>query len=185
MTNLDCEKMLYPDEVLIWSGSPITGISKGRIVYQFVLAFFVLLLTGLYLLTPKEYIIGKGGLMLDALHRITLIILDCSAIFLIVEPYIEKRMRMSTTFILTNKRIITVIKDKKRETKITKKLVLHYWNTENKTVAIGLNTKSLLLKWSYSPLTDYLFWSMNMYPHYLYGIEFQVYKKIQNLIESA
>ena len=184
MTNFDCEKILHHNEELIWSGNPIAGTSSLRIVFQLTGAYIMLLCDVLYILTPPEYKVGENEFMADTIIPIILVVLSCLSVFLIIEPFIEKLIHANTTFIITNQRIITIIKDKMRETVITKKIAIKIWNTKNNTIVIGLNTKSGLYKWNYNPLMDYLAWNYKLYPHYLYGIEYQAYIKIRDLVES-
>lgn len=180
------EELLYNNEELIWIGNPIAGASKGRIVLQFIWAFIILIIVAFYIITLPEYSIwGYDEFFTDTIAQVVVVIMCFFAFFLVIEPFIEKIMNKNTTFVITSQRIITVMKTKKRETKITKTLSANLLDRKNDIVVIGLNTKNQLFKWNYNPLADYLFWDFHLYSHYLYGIEYQVYQEISILIEKV
>jgi hypothetical protein len=184
METIDHKKILHEDEKLVWLGNPIAGISRGRTICQYAISSLVLLISVLYILVPSEYILENDTLLPEIIINLIFIVLSLIAILCIIEPIIEKKMYKSTTFIVTDRRIISIVKNKIRETKITKQLTIKIWNGENNTKVIGFDTNNWFAKMNYHPVLDYLFRNFYTNPHYLYGIDPCVCREICRLITT-
>lgn len=176
------------NEDIIWSGKPLpVKMQRSKFFLHFYLVFMFALFSILLLIVISAEQVDQ----FTGIRKISWLFLlsafsTIAAFLAFIEPMMRKKIRSQTSFFVTNYRVITVVNGKKlriRETKIRKDTRIHCWQHKH-SITIGFNTKNPLIKWHYNPFVEYASWAINLYPHYLYDVEENSYKKIQEVIHS-